>query len=398
MRVLHVIPSISHEAGGPSQAIFPMCRALREKGVDLLLATIDDVSSGANGSTKPPHGQIGEYRGQSIIFFPNQVGASFKYSRPFAQWLNNHVAEYDLVHIHAVFNHACIAAARACRRHDVPYIVRPLGTLDPWSMKQKSLRKRLFWQGGVKAMLRSAAAVHYTAEAEQAGTEQSLGLNHGVVIPLGAEMQTKQVPRIKLALKLGSLGSSPYVLVLSRLLPTKGVDVLLDAFLSLMKQGRLAEWRLVIAGHGPQEYVSSLKQTVIAANASERVLFPGWLDGDEKEAALSNASLLALPSYHENFGLCVIEALAFGVPVLVSPQVNLAADIEAAGAGWVCEIEREALQSALMAALNSDEDRIQRGVKGRALADGFSWPVIATRLTDLYSLILKNNQLVVNDI
>lgn len=388
MKVLHVIPSISRQAGGPSQAIFPMCRALREQGVDLLLATTDDGLSGENGRAFQ-YGQISEYKGQRAIFFPSQIGASFKYSRPFAQWLNNNVANYDLVHIHAVFNHACIAAARACRRHDVPYIVRPLGTLDPWSMKQKSWRKKVFWRGGVKAMLSSAAAVHYTAKAEQTATEQSLGLNHGVVVPLGVELQTGNlVSRNRLARKLPSLGESCYVLVLSRLLPTKGLDVLLEAFLSLVKHRDFAQWRLVLAGEGPAEYVAALKQAVAAADASEQVLFPGWLEGKEKEAALSNASLLALPSYHENFGLCVMEALACGVPALVSPQVNLAADIATAGAGWVAEIEKGALQSALEAALTSDVERIRRGVEGRTLAGRFNWLVIAARLTDLYSSIL----------
>jgi glycosyltransferase involved in cell wall biosynthesis len=391
MKVLHVIPSISGQAGGPSQAILPMCRALREQGVDLLLATTDDGSSGENGTATLQYGQISDYKGQPAIFFPSQIGASFKYSRPFSQWLNRNVANYDLVHIHAVFNHACIAAAHACRRHDVPYIVRPLGTLDPWSMNQKSWRKKVFWYGGIKRMLNSAAAVQYTAKAEQTATEQLLGLNHGVVVPLGVEPHSgKPLSRNTLAHKLPSLGEHSYVLVLSRLLPTKGIDVLLEAFLSLVKQRNFAQWRLVLAGEGPAEYLGSLKRTTAAMDASEQILFPGWLDGIEKDAALSNASLLALPSYHENFGLCVMEALAFGVPVLVSPQVNLAADIEAAGAGWIAEIKKGAVQSALEAALNSGEERIRRGAEGRTLAGRFDWSVIAATLMDFYSSILES--------
>jgi len=389
MKVLHVIPSISGQAGGPSQAIFPMCRSLRSQELDVLLATTDDGLSGGT-STAIQYGLSSEYKGQQTIFFPRQIGASFKYSRPFAQWLNNHVADFDVVHIHAVFNHACIAAARACRRRGVPYIVRPLGTLDPWSMKQKSLRKRFFWQAGVKAMLNSAAAVHYTAIAEQTATEQSLGLDHGAVVPLGIELPSgKPSARTVLAHKLPSLEGRSYILVLSRLLPTKGLDVLLKAFLPLVKQKHFAQWCLVIAGEGPANYVASLKETIAAADASDEVLFPGWLDGEEKEAALSNASLLALPSYHENFGLCVIEALAYGVPVLVSPQVSLATDIAAAGAGWVAEIEKDALQSALTAALNSTDERVRRGEAGRLLAGSFDWSLIATKLTDLYSSILE---------
>ena len=181
------------------------------------------------------------------------------------------------------------------------------------------------------------------------------------------------------------------MLVLSRLLPTKGIDVLLEAFLALLKEHDFGEWRLVLAGEGPPKYVAALRETVAAAQAGELVLFPGWLDGEEKEAALRHASLLALPSYHENFGLCVIEALASGVPVLVSPQVNLAADVEAAGAGWVVEIEKGALQAALQTALNSAEELVRRGAAGRALAAKFDWSIVARRIKDLYSSVLESN-------
>jgi glycosyltransferase involved in cell wall biosynthesis len=399
MKVLHVIPSVSYQAGGPSQVIFPMCRSLGALGVDVLLATTDDgVSSSefrVSGSQSrlpsgPADSVIREFRGVQTIYFPKQWGQSFKYSRPFSAWLNNNVAEYDLVHIHAVFNHACIAAARACRRQGVPYVVRPLGTLDPWSMKQKNWRKQLFWHGGVKTVLSSAAAVHYTAEAEQQGTEASLGLNHGVVIPLGVELPTGEPAPREMFGKLQELRRHPYVLVLSRLLPTKGIDVLLEAFLTLLKENDFDEWRLVLAGEGPPKYVAALRETVAAARADGLVLFPGWLDGAEKEAALRHASLLALPSYHENFGLCLIEALAYGVPVIVSPQVNLAPEIEASGAGWVAEIETGALLSALQAALNSDEELAQRGAAGLALARRYDWSVVAEKLKGLYSSILES--------
>ena len=389
MKILHVIPSISAKAGGPSHAILPMCRALREQGVDLLLATTDDGLSTQNGNASASRRQT-EYLAQPVIVFPKQLGASFKYSRPFSQWLNDNVAKYDLVHIHAVFNHACMAAARACRAQGVPYVIRPLGTLDPWSMKQKSWRKRAFWVGGVKRMLQSAAAVHYTAKAEQEATEQSLGLNHGVVVPLGIEGQTNEpVSRDTLAAKLPSLGERPYVLVLSRLLPTKGIDVLVDAFLAVTARSELAQWCLVLGGEGPTPYVDDLKQTVARADASPRVLFPGWLDGKEKESALSNASLLALPSYHENFGLCVLEALSCGVPVLVSPHVNLAPDVERAEAGWVAQVEKKAIQSALETALASEVERRRRGAQGRVLAGSFNWSATAEKLMKLYSSILS---------
>lgn len=381
MRVLHVIPSVSKQSGGPSQAILPMCRALRDKGVDVLLATTD---SGIDDSTALE--RVTNYKGLPMVFFPKQLGASFKYSRPFSLWLDKNIASYDVVHIHAVFNHACIAAARASRANRVPYIVRPLGTLDPWSMKQKSLRKKVFWHAELKRMLTNAAAIHYTAKAEQQAVEQSLNLNHGIVVPLGVEIKATEAPgAIKdLAGQLGWLYKHPYVLVLSRLRPTKGLDVLLGAFLSLIKRKEFHSWRLVLAGEGPADYVASLKRISSQLPAGGGVVFPGWLDGEKKEAALMNASLLALPSHHENFGLCVMESLAYAVPVLISPHVNLAPDIQAAGAGWIAAVDRLSLELALGEALGSESQRRRRGEAGRNLALKFAWPSVADELEALY--------------
>ena len=329
------------------------------------------------------------YKGIPTVFFPVQWGESFKYSKPLAAWLDANVGTFDVVHIHAVFNHACIAAASACRKHRVPYIVRPLGTLDPWSMKQKPVRKVLFWQLAGKRMLREAAGVHYTAQAEKSAAESSLGLRRGQVIPLGVEsdLTTRQNGTQLLLSKTPKLVGHPYVLVLSRLHPKKGLDIFVDAFVSLIARKEFQDWRLVLAGEGPQEYVRALKQKVAAHQANDTVLFPGWLEGDEKDAFLRHASLLALPSYHENFGLCVMEALAAGVPVLVSPHVNLAEEIEAAGAGWITPVSISAIEDTLAEALGSEAERAKRGQAGKMLAREFSCERVALRLNEMYSAI-----------
>src|SRR3569832_887785 len=334
MRFIHVLPSVSERSGGPATAIVPMCRALMQQGIDVqLVSTNDGLSEGHDGI---------EYKGVPAIFFPIQFGTSFKYSRPLASWLTTNIKNFDLAHIHAVFNHSSIAASLACRRAGVPYIIRPLGTLDPWSMTQKSLRKRLFWQFSGKAMLRDASAVHYTSEVEKLSTEGLLGLNHGKVIALGSNANSNG--------NHARMFPEPYVLVLSRLHPKKGLDVFLDAFLSLVRKDKLANWRLVIAGDGPADYVSKLKSA--ASAQPDRIVFTGWLDEEKKHAVLGGASLLALPSHQENFGLCVMEALSHSVPVLVSPDVNLAPEIVPANAGWISAIDKDALATRLAEALS----------------------------------------------
>lgn len=372
MRVLHVIPSVSERSGGPATAIVPMCRALREQGIDVLLATTDD------GLKQISTGSITHYKGVAARFFPVQLGSSFKYSRPLAKWLKTSVQDFDLVHIHAVFNHASVAAASACRQSGVPYVVRPLGTLDPWSMKQKPVRKRIFWTVSGRTMLQRSAAVHYTALGEKTATEEYLGLNDGRVIALGVEVNGS-TPIKNAADDSPALAERPYVLTLSRLDPKKGVDVLIDAFISLERD----DWRLVVAGDGPRDYVARLKKQ---AGGSERIVFTGWVEGETKEALLRGASLLALPSRHENFGLSVMEAMARGVPVLVTPEVNLAREIQAAGAGWAVDLN--GLENGLAVVLNDETERARRGKAAHHFARQYSWQRTAAELAALYRQII----------
>ncbi|HEU5460201.1 MAG TPA: glycosyltransferase [Pyrinomonadaceae bacterium] len=379
MRVLHVIPSVAERSGGPATAIIPMCRALQQHGVEVLLVTTDAGMNGVDG-------QGSHYKGVPVKFFSSQLGESFKYSRPLAAWLNSHVHEFGVAHIHAVFNHSSVAAAQVCRKATVPYVVRPLGTLEPWSMTQKSVRKRVFWQVAGKAMLRRAAAVHYTTDAEKNATESLLGLNHGKVIGLGIEIDGSA--KEELAQHFPALAQQPYALVMSRLHPKKGLDVLIDAFLSLVQREKFAHWRLVIAGDGPSDHVSKLKEMTAS---SDRILFTGWLDGEQKEAVLSGASLLVLPSHQENFGMCVMEALARSVPVLVSPHVNLADEIVLANAGWIATVDKDALTTRLAEALGDDEERLVRGRAGKQLSMKYSWESAAKNLKDLYVEVMSRH-------
>ncbi|HKO61885.1 MAG TPA: glycosyltransferase, partial [Pyrinomonadaceae bacterium] len=367
---------------GPSQAIFPMCAALRAQGIDAAVASTD-----AEIDATLPRKAFTTHKGVPVILFPRQLGNSMKYSRALSTWLTENVSNYDVVHIHAVFNHSCIAAARACRKHGVPYVVRPLGTLDPWSMNQKSLRKSVFWKVAGNRMMQNAAAVHYTARAEKQAVEESLGLNHGRVVPLGVDLTVTQGNGLQRT-EFPQLTGHPYVLVLSRLHSKKGLDVLLESFIPLVKQEEFSNWRLVIAGDGPSDYSTKLKQQVRAAGAEEFVLFTGWLEGAVKESVLRNASLLALPSRHENFGLCVLEALAYGVPVLISPHVNLAEDIQSANAGWIAPVDKESIQSALSETMRSTEERRTRGNAGKKFAAQFAWPNVAAQLVELYGNIV----------
>jgi glycosyltransferase involved in cell wall biosynthesis len=387
LKVLHVIPSVAPRYGGPSRAVIEMCRALRKRGIDTLIATTD---ADGGDRLKVELGRPVLYEAEPAMFFSRQGSEAYKYSRSFASWLDAHVNDFDVVHIHAVFSHACIAAGRACRREGVPYVVRPLGTLDPWSLGQKRLRKRVFWHLGVRQLLEGAAAIHYTTVAERALAEESLHLTSGVVIPLGVEAelfdQTEEMEPETSALPSMDL---PYVLVLSRLHQKKGLEVLLRAFLSLVRRPEFGKWNLVLAGDGEKAYVDSLKSLTESCGGNGNVRFAGWIDGKRRRTMLRQASLLALTSYQENFGQCAAEALACGVPVIVSQHVNLAPEIEAVNAGWITALEPEAIERTLAEALGNAERRAQRGSAGREFVRShFSWAAVAGQLAGAYDSIV----------
>ena len=236
-----------------------MCTALRSAGLELLVATTD---ADGNGRLPVECGKPVLFQEIPTVFFPRQWSEAFKFSYPLARWLEANVPQFETVHIHAVFSHACLAAARASQRHKVPYIVRPLGTLDPWSLRQKPFRKQLFWQLAVKQMLRGAAAIHYTTEEERRLAEDSLNLERGVVIGLGVDsaLLTTEPDDGLFRQNQPSLGSDPFVLVMSRIHPKKGLELLLQAFVDLIAEKRFQQWRLVIAGDGDPAYIESLKR------------------------------------------------------------------------------------------------------------------------------------------
>lgn len=380
LRALHVIPAVAPRYGGPSRAVFSMCRALQAEGVDVEVASTD-----ANGHARLDSLEGGEGPVPTRLF-ARQWSEAFKYSRPLARWLDGHVREFDVVHVHAVFSHACLAAARACHRSGVPYVVRPLGSLDPWSLSQSRFRKRVLWHAGVARMLHRAAAVHYTTDEERRLAEPFLGLGRGVVIPLGVDDELFDPVVIPDAFARGYPGLSGrrYVLFLSRLHPKKALDLLVEAFAGLAEDDR-KEWRLVIAGDGEAAYVAGLRRHAERLDRAERILFVGWLDGRERLAALRGAGLFVLPSHQENFGLAAAEAMAAGVPVVLSEQVNLAALVTTAGAGWVVSRDVEALRDALATALRDENARTVRGRAGEQLArERFSWGAVAAQLIELY--------------
>jgi glycosyltransferase involved in cell wall biosynthesis len=178
----------------------------------------------------------------------------------------------------------------------------------------------------------------------------------------------------------------PYVLALSRLHPVKALDALIDAFGDIYALAR--EWRLVIAGDGGEGYVRKLKVRAAESAGATGIEFRGWVDGDEKRDLLRRATLYALPSHHENFGVSLAEALSRGVPAIVSSHVLISDDLAAANAAWVTPNDRASLAATLLEAMTDQAAREKKSVAARQFARDLAWPRVASRLLDVYAALL----------
>jgi glycosyltransferase involved in cell wall biosynthesis len=376
MRALHVIPAVAPQYGGPSAAVVPMCDALEKTGVNTLLVT---TNADGERTLNVPVDAPTAWHGVRALFFNRDFSESFKYSSSLARWLRRHVREFDVVHIHAVLSHASLSAASACRTQRVPYVLRPLGTLAPWSLRQKAIRKRVMLALGARRAILAAGALHCTSDEERRGIERAFPGANAVVIPLGID----SVFFDETPVSWPERNSDRYVLALSRIHPKKNLEALIEAFLAVTA-GQHEPWRLVIAGDGEAQYVEGLRQLARQKGGDGRVTFPGWVDGLKKRALIQKASLFALASFHENFGVSVLEALASGVPAILSSEVDLSETVRQHGAGWIVEPAVDSLRAGLTEALSDPVERSSRAASARVLAKRFAWPGIAMELSSLY--------------
>lgn len=371
--------------GGPSQAMRVMELALTAQGVTVETATTDDDGPGRR-MVKRLEQRI-EDEGALRWYFPKNT-EFYKCSWPFGRWIYHHVRDYDLVHIHALFSFASNVAAWAARWAGIPYVVRPLGTLNQYGihnrrpgLKQLSLR----WLEG--PIIQHAAAVHFTSTAEQREVE-SLGYAiRSAVIPLA--LPSLDLPESPpLAVLLPEVTNKRVVLYLSRLDPKKNVEGLLGGFASEAVQR--PELHLVVAGSGELQYVAELKSLASQLGIGARVSWPGHVQGEMKAALLRDAAVFVLPSYSENFGIAVAEALAAGLPCVVGRGVALAEQVEGAGAGVSVGADAVGIANGLRGVLKSELRRAMMAAKALAFAEAnFSSAVMGQRLRALYDSILE---------
>jgi glycosyltransferase involved in cell wall biosynthesis len=400
LKILQIVPSISLVYGGPSQMVKGLSSALASQGVEVTVLTTDSNGDVGQPPLDVPLNQPVEQDGYQVRYFRCSPFRRYKFSIDLLRWLSQHAKEFDLAHIHALFSPVSTAAATVARNKKLPYILRPLGTLDPADLRKKRRFKQIYAALLEGPNLAGAAGIHFTSTQEAKISERFGTHTPDLVIPLGVQppqpplvrgekeegMTAKGIARMKWRIP----DDQPLVLFMSRIDPKKGLNLLIPALERLLGSG--LDFHFVLAGASPQspDYEKQIQEQLKASTLSSRTTITGFVTGELKAALLQDADLFVLPSYYENFGIAVAEAMVAGTPVVISDQVHIWEEVKGAEAGWVSPCEVDALTECLREALQDVGEQKRRGANAQEYAlKNYSWDAIALAMIQAYQRIVS---------
>lgn len=392
LRVLQIVPSISLVYGGPSQMVLGLSKALAAQGVEVTILTTDSNGDTGQAPLDVPLDRPVEQDGYQIRYFRCSPFRRYKFSLGLLQWLAQQAHAFDVAHIHALFSPVSTAAATIARSQKLPYILRPLGTLDPADLRKKKQLKQIYATLLERPNLAGAAAIHFTSDQEAKISERFGLTTKDLVMPLGVSLPNLPVDLTTIRAEMGIPSDRPVILFMSRIDPKKGLDLLLPALENLLAED--IKFHFVLAGGNPQDpaYEKAIAQQIQASPLATHTTITGFVSGVLKAALLQGADLFVLPSYYENFGIAVAEAMAMGTPVVISDQVHICEEVRQAEAGWVGPCEVSAFTHLLKAALQDATERQRRGQQAEAYAkQHYSWSAIAQQMIAAYHQIVANS-------
>ena len=351
MRILNIVTSTDPAAGGVIENVVQLGRYLSRENL-YEIACLD----------APDAPWLTDFPLKVHAFGPAKTG--YGYAPRLTQWLRAHRKDYDIVLVHGLWQFGGYATWKALRNTSTPYLVFPHGMLDPWfktTYPLKHIKKWMYWPWGEFRVLRDARAVCFTCEEERVLARQSFGLYRAreTVVSFGtaAPPDDAEAQRAAFLAKFPDLRDKKLLLFLSRIHVKKGADLLIEAFARVAPTD--PNLHLVMAGPDQQGLQSELQAQARKLGVADRITWTGMLQGDLKWGAFRAASVFVLPSHQENFGIVVAEALACGVPVLISDKVNIWREIAADQVGWVAPDTLDGTLSNLTAWLHASDEQIE---------------------------------------
>lgn len=392
MRVLHVTPDLSPSLGGTTTSALELSAALARKGADVTLIStnLDEVGSWRPFYRPKTVSRLNSSRdGYKTLLFATHWPTRFGYSPDMDAYLQANVNNYDVVHLHRLYRFSTLVGAQKARRAGVPFLISPHGVLLPYHLRRRWLRKKAY-DLFERRILDNAVAVQYASDYELEAAKP-LGLSpRAVMISSGinpdnfAHLPAKGCFRARHPELLGKR----LVVFLGRVVPQKGLDLLIDAFEGVART--LDEAHLVIAGPDVEGHGGAVVGWLRRKNLLHRVTMLGPVYGDEKLELMVDTDVWVLPSYAENFGIAVVEALACRLPVVISDRIGIQKDIASANAGIVLPCSAKEFTRAILGILADSSKARLFGESGFRLAmTQFTWMSTASKMMDLYSEVAK---------
>ena len=360
MKILHISPSYypAIKFGGPIQSVHLLNKALVKKGVMVdVLTTTAGLDSDQSAERKGRWSNLDGVR----VKYLNFIGYEhYNFSIPLFFEIRKIIKNYDLVHITAVWNFPVLAGSILGLLKGRPYIIAPHGTLYKETVEIKSSNiKKIYWTLFAKYYIEKASALHYTTEDEQEKVKNYLHIkSNSFMVPNGIDLSEIDYKED------GLLNSDKkYILSLGRISKKKGFNLLIPAFSKLIREYDL---NLVIAGPDNEGYKKEVERIVKKENLEERIIFTGLID-DEKWSLYKKALMFVLPSYSENFGMTVVEAMACETPVVVSDKVGIYKEVADAKAGIIVKTEVGSLYKGMKQLVENEKLRKAISENGKNL-------------------------------
>lgn len=373
MKVLHVIPTVNPEYGGPLAGIFTSAPALKEHGCTCEIVSLDAPTDPWVASCPLPVHPTGSPRVDMPLWAKRLLLVRYGYTPRFVPWLQKHAAGYDAVIVNGLWNYATFGAWRALRHGTVPFFVFPHGMLDPYFNKLdplKAMAKQLVWWVCEGRLLAGATGVFFVSEEEKRLAEKSFWpfRCRGQILPFGTE-DVGGDPQAQIAAfraAVPCLAEREFLLYLGRIHPKKGCDLLIEAFAAVATER--PDLDLVVAGPDSIGWAKALQERSEALGLASRIHWTGMLQGDLKWGAFRAASAFVLPSHQENFGIVIAEAAACATPTLTTDKVNIWREVEDSGAGLVGTDDVAGIRDLLQRFVRlSETDRLAMHARARDL-------------------------------
>ncbi len=383
LRVVHVVPTYlpATRYGGPIYSVHGLCKALVRLGHHVEVVTTND--DGAGVSDVPLDTPV-LLDGVVVRYYQTALTRRLGWAPQMHRGFRAALTGASVLHLHSVFMWPTFAAARTADRLGVPYILAPRGALVPKLIRRNSYLQKTAWIKLIEARTVShAARLHVTSDAEYRDAEQ-LGLRvpPRCLLPNGIDIPSLRDGHALSAPLAAAVAAGPYVLFLGRISWIKGLDRAIRALAG-------TDLRLLIAGHDDEGLRPSLQQVAQEFGVGDRAVFVGSVAGDDKWRLLQGARVLILPSYNENFGNVVVEAMAMGCPVVVTPEVGAADVVKASGAGIVARGEPVELRTAMLSLWRDAELRERLGQAGaRYVQEHLTWDAIGRRMVECYREVI----------